>query len=253
MEADSIGRRYDEIGVEYGASRRPDPRWESLIHAALGDSLSVVNVGAGTGSYEPSDRRVVAVEPSQTMIDQREPGGAPALRGSAEHLPFPSGSFDAALAIFTVHHWADPIRGLAELQRVSRRQVVVTWDPSVFAERMWLVAEYLPEIYEREATLATETVIVERLRSAATRILPVPFDCTDGVLGAYWRRPEAFLDPAVRRASSGIALLDDDIVTRAITRLGDDLANGVWYDRHADLLDRTKLDVGYRLIVAESP
>ena len=252
MEGDSIGRRYDGIGVGYRARRRADPRWESLIHAALGDARTVLNVGAGTGSYEPRDRFVIAVEPSPTMIGQRQDGSAPAVRGSAESLPFPADSFDAALAIFTVHHWPDPSRGLAELQRVSRRQVVVTWDPELFAQRMWLVAEYLPEIYEHEATLATEAAIVERLSSASTQILPVPFDCTDGVLGAYWRRPEAFLDPEVRRASSGIALLDQGIVERALTRLRNDLASGIWSDRHADLIQETELDLGYRLVVAES-
>jgi SAM-dependent methyltransferase len=212
----------------------------------------VVNVGAGTGSYEPSDRLVIAVEPSQTMIDQRPHESAPAVRASAEDLPFPADSFDAALAIFTVHHWPDPSRGLAELQRVSRRQVVVTWDPELFAQRMWLVAEYLPEIYEHEATLATETMIVDLLASPSTQVLPVPFDCTDGVLGAYWRRPEAFLHPAVRRASSGIALSEQDIVERAVTRLRNDLAQGVWRDRRAHLLAESELDLGYRLVVAGS-
>jgi len=224
-----------------------------LIHAALGDARTILNVGAGTGSYEPRDRSVIALEPSQTMIDQRPLAAAPAVRGTAEGLPFPDNSFDAALAIFTVHHWPDPARGLAELQRVSRRQVVVTWNPQLFAERMWLVGEYLPEIYEREITLATEATVVALLGSTRTEILPVPFDCSDGVLGAYWRRPEAFLDPAVRLASSGIALLDQDTVEHAIAQLGRDLQRGVWNDRHHDLLHETELDLGYRLVIAQSP
>jgi ubiquinone/menaquinone biosynthesis C-methylase UbiE len=253
MVADSIGRRYDKIGVGYGANRTPDARWEMLIHAALGDARTILNVGAGTGSYEPRDRSVIALEPSQTMIDQRPPSAAPAVRGTAEGLPFRDNSFDAALAIFTVHHWPDPARGLAELQRVSRRQVVVTWDPELFAKRMWLVAEYLPEIYEHEAALATEDTVVRHLGSTQTQVLPVPFDCTDGVLGAYWRRPEAFLDPAVRLASSGIALLDQEVVERAIAQLGEDLHRGTWHDRHQDLLDETELDLGYRLVIAQSP
>jgi hypothetical protein len=151
-----------------------------------------------------------------------------------------------------VHHWPDPARGLAELQRVSRRQVIVTWDPELFAERMWLVAEYLPEVFEREATLATEATVVRLLGATETQVLSVPFDCTDGVLGAYWRRPEAFLDPVVRLAISSIALLDQDTVDRAIAQLDEDLQCGAWHDRHQDLLDETELDLGYRLVVAES-
>jgi ubiquinone/menaquinone biosynthesis C-methylase UbiE len=252
MVADSIGLRYDQIGVGYRATRMPDRRWEALIHAALGDASTVLNVGAGAGSYEPHDRSVIALEPSQTMIEQRPLAAAPAVRGTAERLPFRDNSFDAALAIFTVHHWPDPASGLAELQRVSRRQVVVTWDPLLFSERMWLVAEYLPEVYERESTLATEATVVRHLGATQTEVLPVPFDCTDGVLGAYWRRPEAFLDPAVRSASSGIALLDQDIVERAVARLGQDLQRGTWHDRHQNLLEEAELDLGYRLVVAES-
>jgi ubiquinone/menaquinone biosynthesis C-methylase UbiE len=253
MVADSLGRQYDKIGVGYSESRMPEPRWETLIRAALGDATTVLNVGAGTGSYEPPDRSVIALEPSQTMILQRPPASAPAVRGTAEGLPFRDDSFDAALAIFTVHHWPDPARGLAEMQRVSRRQVIVTWNPALFAERMWLVAEYLPEVYEREATLATEATIVRLLGSTQTQVLPVPFNCTDGVLGAYWRRPEAFLDPTVRLASSGIALLDQDLVARAITKLRLDLQRGTWHERHRALLDEVELDLGYRLVIAHSP
>jgi ubiquinone/menaquinone biosynthesis C-methylase UbiE len=252
MAMDSRGSRYDTIGIGYGAHRSPEPRWEAVIHEALGDAQTVLNVGAGTGSYEPFDRSVVAVEPSQTMVDQRPPGAAPAARGTAESLPFRDDSFDASLALMTVHHWPDPARGLAELQRVSRRQVIFTWDPALFAERMWFVAEYLPEVYEREADLATEATIVPLLGSAHTQVLPVPFDCRDGVLGAYWRRPDAFLDPAVRSAISGIALLDQETVSLAITRLREDLTSGVWRDRHQDLLDQSELDLGYRLVVAQS-
>ena len=250
VTADSVGRRYDRIGVGYAARRVPDARWEARIRAALGDASTVLNVGAGTGSYEPTDRMVVALEPSPTMIDQRRHDAAPAVRGSAEALPFSDGAFDVALAIFTVHHWPDPARGLAELRRVARRQVVVTWDPLVFAQRMWLVADYLPEVYEWEAKLATEHTVVELLASARSEPLAVPFDCTDGVLGAYWRRPEAFLDPAAQGANSGTALLDPDLVRRAIARLAEDLDSGVWHRRHRDLLEITELDVGYRIVTA---
>lgn len=252
MTADSIGLRYDRIGVGYAARREPDPRWEAVIHAALGDASTVLNVGAGAGSYEPTDRTVVAIEPSRTMIEQRRADAAPVVRGSAEALPFPDNTFDAALAIFTVHHWPDPERGLAELQRVARRQVVVTWNPAIFAERMWLVADYLPEVYEREATLTTEQCVLDHLDAARSEPLLVPSDCTDGVLGAYWRRPEAFLDPAVRLSNSGVALLDRDVVDRSMDRLERDLDTGAWHRKHGHLLYDAELDLGYRLVVAGS-
>ena len=252
MPADSVGRRYDRIGVGYASRRRSDPRWEASIHAALGDAATVLNVGAGTGSYEPRDRTVVALEPSRTMIEQRQRQTCPTVRGSAEALPFADHAFDAGLAIFTVHHWPDPARGLAELQRVSRRQVVVTWDPRIFAERMWLVADYLPQVYEHEATLATEQAVLDLLDHASSKPLLVPFDCSDGVLGAYWRRPEAFLDPAVRQATSGMALLEPRVVEDAMSRLETELRSGEWHRRHGDLLDETELDLGYRLVIAGS-
>ncbi len=252
MTADSVGVRYDRIGVGYAARRRPDPRWEAVILAALRDASTVLNVGAGSGSYEPTDRRVCALEPSLTMLEQRNADAAPAVRGSAEALPFPDRAFDATLAIFTVHHWSDPALGLAELQRVSQRQVVVTWNPSIFAEQMWLVSEYLPEVYEREATLATERTVLDLLDHARSESLPVPFDLTDGVLGAYWRRPEAFLDPSVRLSNSGMALLDAPVVQRAMAQLEQDLLDGSWHRRHRDLSDRTEIDLGYRIVVARS-
>ncbi len=249
---DSSGPTYDEIGVGYRAKRKPDPRWAAQIHSALGDARTVLNVGAGAGSYELTDRSVIALERSRIMIDQRSPAAAPAAQGTADRLPFRDKQFEAALAVLTVHHWPDPAHGLAELQRVSNRQVIVTWNPEVFAERMWLVSEYLPEVVMREATLATEVTIVELLGATDSRVLPVPFDCTDGFFGAYWRRPEAFLDPDVRRAISGIALLEPEKVERAIAQLEEDLRSGTWQQRHQDLLDATELDLGYRLVVAES-
>ncbi len=201
---------YDRIGMGYAGRRRPDPRWAASVQEALGGARTVVNVGAGAGSYEPTGR-VVAVEPSARMIAQRPPG-ATVVRAVAEYLPFPDDAFDAALAVLTVHHWSNPAQGLRELQRVApRRQVVVTWDPKVFAEQFWFVRDYIPEAAERERRLATLAQVREVL-DGVTVELPVPADCTDGFFGAYWRRPEAFLDPETRRAISGLALLEPFLV-----------------------------------------
>jgi SAM-dependent methyltransferase len=244
---------YDLIGANYAAYRRSDPRWATRIHAALGAARSIINVGAGTGSYEPDDRLVVAIEPSQLMIDQRPPGAPPAFRGTADALPYPDQSFDAALAVLTVHHWPDATAGLAELRRVARRQVVVTWDPAVFAERMWLVRDYLPEVAVRESRLATLDVVIGHLAPTRIHPLPVPADFTDAVLGAHWSRPHAYLDPALRSANSGLALLDPDVVAAAINRLSDDLGSGRWHQKYGALLALDELDLGYRLVVAEQP
>ena len=287
----AIGDPYATLGDLYATRRQPDHRIGREIWAALGDARTVANVGAGTGSYEPAGRRVVAVEPSPVMIAQRAAGAAPVVRGRAERLPFADQSFDAALAILTVHHWTDAAIGLAELRRVAGRQVVLTWDPEVTAE-FWLVKDYLPQVAERERTLACLTVVTRELGRAPDepparelapdvgglaarglgrapdepaareltrggvapdiRVVPVPDDCTDGFLGAYWRRPEAYLSPAIRAAMSGIVLLDQEVVTVAIERLAADLTSGRWHQRHDDLLQRTELDLGYRLVVAGS-
>ncbi len=185
---------YDQIGVGYAQNRPPDPRWEAIIHRALGDARTILNVGAGTGSYEPRDRSVVALEPSRRMIAQRS-NAIPVVQGVAGALPFPDASFDVALAVLTVHHWPDAAAGPAEMQRVAARQVVVRWEPETFAERFWLVQKYLPP--EQADALAAGRRIASQLHEVETIPLPVPHDCTDGVFGAYWRRPEAYLDPAV--------------------------------------------------------
>jgi len=242
---------YDTIGRGYTRYRQPDPRWGTQINAALGDARTVINVGAGSGSYEPTDRQVVAVEPSGAMIDQRPPGSAPAILGNAEPLPFADAAFDAAMALLTVHHWPDAGAGLSELQRVSKRQVVLTWDPALFAERMWFVREYLPAVFDRESGLATLDTISEHLDVERVEVLPVAADCTDGVLGAYWARPEAFLDPDVRSAISGMVLLDQALVDTAIERLRTDLDSGRWERDHPELLASIELDLGYRLVVAQ--
>jgi SAM-dependent methyltransferase len=240
---------YDSIGTTYAAYRRPDPRFERAIDAALGQARSVACVGSGTGSYEPVDRAVVAVEPSLTMISQRSPFAAPVVQAVGEHLPFNDSAFDASLAVLTVHHWPDPLRGLEEMARIAPVQVVLTWDPALFAE-YWLVEEYLPEIAQHESGLATLDTVRSGLNVVDVRPLPVPWDCTDGFAGAYWRRPERYLDPAARAAISGLSLVDQTAVASAMRRLETDLADGTWHVRHGDLANVDELDLGYRLAIA---
>jgi SAM-dependent methyltransferase len=244
---------YATLGVAYAVRRQPDPRIAALLRAALDGARTVLNVGAGAGSYEPRDVRVVAVEPSPVMLGQRQPGAAPAVRALAEHLPFPANAFDAALAVLTVHHWRSAAEGLAELCRVARTQAVLTWDPAVTG-RFWLVTDYLPQIPAHEHRLACLDAVRAGLRAGAADVtvvpVPVPADCTDGFLGAYWQRPGAYLRPAVRAAISSLSLIDQRVVGPAMDRLAADLASGRWRERHGDLLARSELDLGYRLVVA---
>ena len=242
-----MSQLYDEIGVGYRDFRRPDPRLEAAITRALNQAETVVNVGAGTGSYEPSDRSVVAVEPAMTMIRQRRPGSAPVVQASATELPFRDDGFAAALAILTVHHWPDQARGLDEMARVARRVVVVTWDPSTSG--FWLTDDYFPEIFEIDRPLFPS---IEDFRKALGRVevhpFPIPHDCVDGFLGAYWRRPHAYLDAGVRSAISTFAKLHD--MGRGLDRLRRDLEDGSWARRYGDLLDQPEIDLGYRIVIA---
>src|SRR3954452_13654526 len=216
----SAGGLYDAIGRTYGATRRPDPRIAARIHAALGDAATVLNVGAGTGAYEPRDRRVVAVEPSKTMRAQRPPGAVRAIAATAEDVPFADGAFDAAMAVLTVHHWSDPEQGLRELRRVARRAVVLGFDPD-FGERSWLTRDYLPGVLKPERPGIDAAVAA--LGGARVEPVAVPHDCTDGFMHAYWRRPEAYLDPVVRANISVFALLDEERLQSFVRRLEEDL------------------------------
>lgn len=239
---------YDTIGIDYARLRQPDPRIAARIEAALGNARTVLNVGAGTGSYEPVDRAVTALEPSAEMIRQRPAGAAPAVRGVAEALPFPDQSFDAVMAVLTVHHWTDQRRGLAELRRVSRGPIVIlTYDPAF--RGFWLADDYLPALTSLdEAKMPPLTLYREVLGDVRIEPVPIPHDCRDGFLCAYWRRPAAYLDPRLRAAMSSFHLIGD--VSEPIARLEADLANGAWQARHGHLLEREELDLGYRLVVA---
>ncbi len=241
---------YDRIGRGYAQRRKPDPRIGKRITAALGDAQTVLNVGAGTGSYEPTDRTVVAIEPAEVMLAQRAASAAAAVRAVAEALPVPDGAFDAALAVLTVHHWEAPELGLRELRRVVRRRVVLTWDPDVQA-RFWLVRDYLPEWTEYEAPKGKLSTVLAAFPEARVETLHVPRDCSDGFGCAYWRRPEAYLDPKVRASISVLSLLEPSLIQRVTERLEADLRSGAWHERNRDLLDLDDYDGGYRLVVAD--
>jgi SAM-dependent methyltransferase len=238
---------YDRIGQGYRRFRRSDRRIADLILTSLGDAQSVINVGAGSGSYEPSDREVLAIEPSDLMISQRPSGSARCIRGKAEQLPVESQSFDAAMAILTIHHWNDWRKGLKELCRVARRKIVIlTFEPE--ASTFWL-ADYFPSIgqEDREIFPPIES-IASALGGAEVVPVQVPHDCADGFLGAYWRRPEAYLDSAVRQSISSFSKFDP---RQGLTRLAADLENGTWHEQNRRLLSLESLDVGYRLVRAE--
>lgn len=252
---------YDSIGRGYASLRRPDPRIAAAIHAALGDAATVVNVGAGTGSYEPAGRTVLAVEPSAVMIRQRRPvaeGGAPCVRGSAESLPMESGSVDAAMAILSAHHWSNMESGLREMVRVScTRVVLLTWVPPPDAPPFWLTEDYFPEILAHDRTIFPTadglTTMLQRVsghdaRAIQMTVMPIPHDCVDGMLAAYWRRPESYLSEDVRSAMSSFARID---ARAGLAMLRDDLSTGRWMQRNAHLLTQDSTDLGYRLVTCE--
>jgi SAM-dependent methyltransferase len=241
---------YDRIGREYTTNRRADPRWEALVSAQIGDARRIVNVGAGTGSYEPAGREVVAIEPSVVMLAQRTAGAAPAVRGVAADLPVVAGWAEVAMAILTVHHWSDWQRGLAELCRLAPRRVVFGIDFEVHS-KFWLLQEYLPEVLDHALQCAPGAEEIAGAIGATTSIdMPVYRDLQDGVLGAYWCRPEQYLDHRVRANNSGTALAHPETTALGIARLETDLASGAWHERHAHLLERDSIDMGYRLLVA---
>jgi len=238
---------YDNIGRGYAESRRADSRIAKTILWGLADSPSVINVGAGTGSYEPSDRWVVAIEPAATMIRQRPPTAAPVVQASCTALPVRDEAFSASLAILTIHHWSDLVAGLEELMRSARdRTVIFTRDPS--ATRFWL-SDYFPEILHIEQHSYPSLAALERILGAVSvRDVPIPHDCTDGFIGAYWRRPSAYLRSMVRDAISSFTKLED--AAPGLARLRRDLARGVWHRRYGEVLTKAELDLGYRLVIA---
>lgn len=241
---------YETHGAGYARHRRTDPRIAALVHAALGEARTVVNVGAGAGSYEPEDRHVIAIEPSASMRAQRPRHLAPAIDAAAEALPLDEDSVDAAMATITVHQWSDAEAGLREMRRVSRGPVVVlTIDGEALAEG-WF-AEYAPEVVaaERKRYLPV-THIAEVLGGATITPVPVPLDCLDGFTDAFYGRPERFLDPAVRRAQSGWGFAGPEAEARSVARLTRDLESGEWDRRFGHLRTQPAYDSALRLVVA---
>jgi SAM-dependent methyltransferase len=244
----SSAQLYDAIGATYTVTRRTEPRIAEQIWTALDDARTVLNVGAGTGSYEPPGLDVTAVEPSAVMRAQRPAGAAPCVDATAESLPFEDQSFDAAMAFATIDHWQDPIAGLREMRRVARRVVVFTCDPSD-ADLFWLNRDYLPEFARLWAGRPSLTELVGAI-GARTEPVLVPWDCADGFYHAFWRRPEAYLDEHVRRGMSIWARVGPDAEQRAVHSLRDDLASGRWAARNRDLSGLDAAELGLRLLIA---
>jgi SAM-dependent methyltransferase len=245
------GQLYDTIGASYPVTRRTEPRIAAQVWTALGDARTVLNVGAGTGSYEPPDREVTAVEPSGLMRAQRPVGAAPCVAAAADRLPFGDQSFDAAMAFATIHHWPDPIAGLRELRRVARRVVVFTHDTSVagWLDRFWLIRDYLPEVADLLTGRPPLTELAKAL-GARTEPVPIPWDCADGFFEAYWRRPEAYLVEPVRRGMSVWARVGPEAEQRAVGQLRADLASGRWAERNRELIGLDQAELGLRLLIA---
>ncbi len=245
--SDQMSAKYDTIGLNYAELRRPDRRIAMIIDDALGQSRTVLNVGAGTGSYEPTNRTVVAVEPSSEMIKKRGSTAAQVIQASAEELPFDDKSFDASMAILTIHHWPDKKRGLREMRRVTRGPIVLlTFDPS---QRPWLT-DYLPELAVLDENQMPQMADYQRwLGNVQVNPVLVPHDCTDGFLYAYWRRPAAYLDPYVRSGSSSFWAIGS-AADEGLQKLEQDLETGEWKRRYAHLLERDAYDAGFRLVVA---
>lgn len=240
--------RYEEIGRTYAATRRTDPRIASQIRTALGDARSVVNVGAGTGSYEPADMEVIPVEPSATMASQRPPELAPAVIANAESLPLPDDCADAAMAIITVHHWSDVAAGIAEMRRVARKRVVVLSFDVQRTTDSW-IREYAPRIREFDRDFPTLQELAEWMGGAEITLVPSPNDCVDVFLETLIGRPEMVLDPLVRANCSAFARMDANEETAAVERLRADLESGEWDRRHGHLREMETHDGGLRLLV----
>jgi len=238
---------YDTIGAAYTQTRRTEPRIAAQVWAALGDARTVLNVGAGTWSYEPPGLEVTAVEPSAVMRAQRPAGAAPCVDATAGSLPFEDQSFDAALAFATIDHWQDPVAGLLEMRRVAHRLVVFTCDARD-ADQFWLNRDYLPEFGDLWADRPSLTDLASAIGARVESVL-VPWDCADGFYHAYWRRPEAYLDEHVRRGMSIWARVGLDAEQRAVHNLRTDLASGRWAERNSDLAALDAAELGLRLLV----
>jgi SAM-dependent methyltransferase len=241
---------YDRIGIQYRATRREDERIARFLWSALGDAQSVVNVGAGAGAYEPTDREVVAVEPSATMIAQRPPNSAPVIQAVAESIPLASKRFDTALAINTLHHWADLEAGLGELRRLAKRQVLMFLRHPAAGVPFWLTEKY----FQALDPSARMDPIVRAISKVFPNVRRFPFhlpqDCHDGLFTAFWARPEAYLDPNIRANMSNFALQASPGLESGLERLEADLRSGAWDRAFGQLRTQQELNLGHLLLVA---
>jgi len=244
-------RLYEEIGRGYAHARRPEPSIAAVLDQALADAESVINVGAGAGSYEPEDRCVLAIEPAAQMRAQRPDSAAACIAGSAEHLPVPDASFGAAMAVYTDFHWSDRRRGIDEMRRVSRQRIVIlTVDRGVSAE-YWLFRDYFPSANELFAPI--ESLLSLLPTEARVSSVPIPHDCSDGFVHAFWKRPYMLLDPGVHGTMAAFAGLAPGEKTEGLDRLRVDLDSGQWNNRNQELAKLDLLDLGHRLVVWENP
>lgn len=244
---------YDAHGRGYAQQRRTDPRIAALVHEALGTARTVLNIGAGAGSYEPMDRHVLAVEPSAAMRAQRPAHLAPAIHGVAEALPLDDQSVDAAMAMVTVHQWPDPEKGLCELQRVTRGPIVVLTFDGDALDRFWL-AEYAPELIAAERRRYPAIATIQKLLGGKTsvRTVPIPIDCVDGFTEAFYARPERLLEPAIRRAQSAWGFVTEAAQQRFVETLASDLKSGAWEKKHGHWRKEPFFEGSLRLIVSQS-
>lgn len=240
---------YDEIGKRYILGRRTDPKIAAQIHNSLSGAESVLNVGAGTGSYEPPHILVKAVEPSEAMINQRAEASAPATQAKAESLPFKDGSFSHCMTVLSMHHWENREKAFSEIKRVTRnRFVAITWDPS--SRPFWLTRDYFPEVHDIDKQIFPSlTEFNNSFERVDVSVLRIPADCVDGFLGAYWRRPEAYLDELVRANMSTFSKIPN--LNAGLAQLRSDLESGLWESGNEDILNSAYLDVGYRILIAE--
>ena len=247
----SGGQIYETIGVGYSIGRRPDPRWQDAINSVIGDAKRVINIGAGTGSYEPRERTVIAVEPSELMVSQRSKTAAPVVMARAENVPILSGWADFTMTLLSLHHWTDWRAGITEMRRLASRRLVLTYEPELHSS-FWLLRDYLPEVAasERTRTPKVEDIADALGGDVEINVLEVPWDCVDGVLPAHWRRPAAYLNPQVRACCSGLAQADHRIIERAVRELANDLHSGAWGQRNKDLVELNSFDAGFRLVVS---
>ncbi|MET9728781.1 class I SAM-dependent methyltransferase [Streptomyces zaomyceticus] len=227
------------VGSGCSTYRRPDGRIARFIARALGDGRTVLNVGAGAGSYENIGGTVTAVEPSASMRARRPNGLDPAVDAVAEDLPFADGSFDASMTLFSVHQWSDVTAGLREMRRVTGGPVVIlTCDPTLVRD-FWLY-EYAPAVLDTEARRhpSVDGMAAALGGTVSIEAVPIPLDCTDGFNEAYYGRPEMLLDPAARQSCSAWSFVDDNTREHFDRTLRRDLASGAWDERFGHLRDQ---------------